>query len=211
MVNKIIQAVLAITALLLAFWLYNIIMDPIKFEEERVKRYQEVVDRMKDVRDAQIAFKDVNNHYASDFDELISFLDTGEFTLTQRRDSTYMEYDDLYKQDRPKEIIVIDTLGYVSVKDSIFDDGYDYSKLRLIPLIFAPEKKVEFEMASEIIEKEGGIRVPVFELIAKKEVVLEGLNKQYYQDDKDLKVGSLVDASTNGNWKPEYERIEEEE
>lgn len=209
MVNKIIQAALAVTALLLALWLYNIIMDPIKFEKERVRRYQDVVERLKDIRDAQVAFKDVNSFYASNFDELIAFIDTGEFTLTQRRDSTYMEYDQLYKQDRPKEIIVIDTLGYSSVKDSIFGKGFDYSQLRYIPLDFT-EKKVEFQLDSDVLEKEGGINVPVFEAVAKKEIVLEGLNKQYYQDEKDLAVGSMVDASVNGNWKPEYERIEEE-
>ena len=44
----------------------------------------------------------------------------GMFTLIEKRDSSYLEYDRTYRIDMLREVVVIDTLGTVPVKDSLF-------------------------------------------------------------------------------------------
>ena len=41
---------------------------------------------------------------------LIKFIDTAQYTLIQKRDSSYMKYDRVYRIDMLKEVVVIDTL-----------------------------------------------------------------------------------------------------
>ena len=65
----------------LSYALYTAIMNPIRFNKERKNRSADVIERLKDVRKAQIAFREVNRYYASNFDELIPLIDTGEFTI----------------------------------------------------------------------------------------------------------------------------------
>ena len=56
-------------------------------------RYKKVINRLKDIRVSQIAHKDVKGYYANNFDSLINFIDNGIFTLIEKRDSSYLEYD----------------------------------------------------------------------------------------------------------------------
>jgi len=59
----------------------------------------------------------------------------------------------------------------------------------------------EFQMAAGEIEK-GKVIVNVFEAIAKKEIYLKGLSKELISRESvsDLKVGSMSEPSTDGNW-----------
>ena len=83
---------------------------------------------MKDIRMRQIAHKDVKGIYSNNFDSLVKFVDEGIFTLIEKRDSSYLEYDRTYRIDMLREVIVIDTLGTVSVKDSLFSELNDIKK-----------------------------------------------------------------------------------
>ena len=83
---------------------------------------------MKDIRTAQIAHKDVKGVYANNFDSLVKFIDEGIFTLYEKRDSSYLEYDRTYRIDMLREVIVTDTLGFVPVKDSLFKHQTDTKK-----------------------------------------------------------------------------------
>ena len=102
--------------------IYNSVMGPIEFNKTRDIRYSKVINRLKLIRKAQIAHKDVKGIYSNNFDSLIKFIDEGIFTLVEKRDSSYLEYDRTYRIDMLKEVIVIDTLGFVSVKDSLFKE-----------------------------------------------------------------------------------------
>ena len=59
----------------LSYALYLAIMNPIRFNKEKNIRSADVIERLKDVRKAQIAFKEVNRYYASNFDELIPLIE----------------------------------------------------------------------------------------------------------------------------------------
>ena len=71
--------------------IYSSINGPIKFNQVKNDRYTQVIDRLKDIRTAQIAHKDVNGFYANNFDSLVSFIDNGIFTVIEKRDSSYLE------------------------------------------------------------------------------------------------------------------------
>ena len=73
----------------LSWWLASIIITPIKFEKDKKHRYELVKQNLIDIRKAQVAFKDVNGRFSNTFNELIKFVKTGEFTIIQRRDSSF--------------------------------------------------------------------------------------------------------------------------
>ena len=66
--------------------------------------------------------RQVTGKFTDNFDNLVKFVDTAKYTITQRRDSTVkdIEATKRFTVDMFKEIVIIDTLGYVSVKDSLF-------------------------------------------------------------------------------------------
>ena len=193
--KRIIQLVLAVAVIAASWYLVHIIMEPITFNKEKAKRYDKVQERMYDIREAQKAFKEVNGFYAGKFDQLIGFLDTGDSTIVQRRDTSFLAYDPVYRTDLLKDSIVIDTLGYVSIKDSIYANDFDLNKLPFIP----GADGAKFEMQSGFIERQG-YKVPVLQVKADKNVILDGLSKQLIKGEDDLILGSLSEASLSGNW-----------
>ena len=199
--------VLYFLSVVLVFLIFRSINAPIKFNEVKNERYSKVIERLKDIRNAQIAFKSVNGIYSNDFQELIKFVDSAEFTITQKRDSSYMEYDRIYRIDMLREIIVTDTLGFVSVKDSLFANNLGYKDMASVPI-----QGIEslFSLKADIIDK-NGYNVPVFEVRVPKDIVLFDQNKDLLSQEKetisvdgvngpDLVLGSLTDVSTSGNW-----------
>jgi len=196
MKNTLIQIVLAIVSLALAYWLFEIIMDPIRFDKSYEKRRKAVIERMMDIRTAQGAYKDGNGMYAQNFEDLISFTDTGVLLIIQRRDSSFNRMNPVYQIEEVVDTLIIDTLGSVSIKDSLFPD-YDLSKLAIIPY----SKGDTFNIDAAILTKPGGLKVPVFQVIADKEVYCKGLDKTLVKARaKDLIMGSMTEATVNGNW-----------
>ena len=54
--------------------IYNSIDAPIEFNKVKNERYQKVIERLKDIRNAQVAFKSVNGIYSDNFDSLVNTL-----------------------------------------------------------------------------------------------------------------------------------------
>ena len=205
--RKIITYVLYFLSIILVFQIYNSIDAPIEFNKVKNERYQKVIERLKDIRNAQVAYKSVNGIYSDNFDSLVNFIETGQFTIIEKRDSSYMQYDRVYRIDMLREVIVVDTLGFVSVKDSLFKNDNRYKDLALVPIDGIDEK---FSIKADIIDK-NGYNVPVFEVKVSKDVILFDQNKDLLMQEKEtvsvdgvngpaLVLGSLEDVSTNGNW-----------
>ncbi len=75
----------------LGYQTFMSIYKPIQFNKVKEKRYAEVIERLSDIRDAQLAHRQVTGSFAPNFDNLIKFIDTAKFTITQRRDSTVLD------------------------------------------------------------------------------------------------------------------------
>lgn len=203
-----IQAVLWILIVFFSYKIYDSINGPINFNKTKNERYAKVIDRLKNIRKAQIAHKDVNGVFANNFDSLVAFVDTGIFTLIQKRDSSYLEYDKVYRIDMLREVIVVDTLGTVPVKDSLFGDDDSYKQMAFIPISGVEDST--FHIEAGYIEK-NNFKVPVFEVKVAKQIILHDQNKDLVKQENEtisvdgvngpaIILGSLTDVSTNGNW-----------
>ncbi len=212
--KRIIESFLWVLILVFAYQVYNSINAPIKFNEVKNERYLKVIDKLKDIRNAQIAYKSVNGVYADNFDGLIKFIDTAQYTLVQKRDSSYMKYNRVYRIDMLEEIVVIDTLGFASVKDSLFGNSDRYKTMAQVPIDGIDKT---FSIKADVIDK-NGYNVPVFEVRISKDDVLFDQNKDLLKQEKalmsvdgvngpDLVLGSMTEVSTNGNWPTTYDAI----
>jgi hypothetical protein len=205
--KRALELFLWVLSIFFASQIYSSINGPIKFNQVKNDRYTQVIDRLKDIRTAQIAHKDVNGFYANNFDSLVSFVDNGIFTVIEKRDSSYLEYNRTYRIDMLKEVEIVDTLGFVPVKDSLFGDNESYKMMAKVPIEGTDS---EFSIKADIIDK-NGYQVPVFEVKVKKDIVLFDQNKDLLdQENKVISVdgvngpeiilGSMSDVSTSGNW-----------
>jgi hypothetical protein len=187
--------------------IYSSINGPIKFNKVKNERYTQVINRLKDIRNAQIAHKDVTGFFANNFDSLVSFVDNGIFTLIEKRDSSYLEYNRLYRIDMLKEVEIVDTLGFVSVKDSLFGQNESYKMMAKVPIQGTDS---EFSIKADIIDK-NGYQVPVFEVKVAKDIVLFDQNKDLLDQEnkvisvdgvngREIILGSMSEVSTSGNW-----------
>jgi hypothetical protein len=203
-----IQIVLWIASVFFAYKIYDSINGPIKFNQTKNERYAKVIDRLKDIRKSQIAHKDVKGVFSNNFDSLVKFVDEGYFTLIEKRDSSYLEYDRTYRIDMLREVIVIDTLGTVSVKDSLFKNSTRYQDMAYIPIDGVRDSV--FTINAEVINK-NGYKVPVFEVKVSKSVILFDQDADLVQQENEtvsvdgvngpaIVLGSLSNVSTNGNW-----------
>lgn len=213
-----IQLVLWVIIAALGYLLFNAIYGEVKFNEVKEKRYLAAIENLKDIRVAQLAHKTVTGRYEGDFDKLVRFIDTAQFTLTQRRDSTIRDEVRSIELgvDMVKDIVIIDTLGFRSVKDSLYKAVNGKSKDRYKTMINVPVEGTDakFEMTAGFIEK-SNLQIPVFEAKVSKETLLFDQKKDYLIKEKQvvsvdavngthLTVGSMIDINSNGNWPKSY-------
>ena len=210
-----IQAALWILAIFLSYKIYDSINGPINFNKKKNERYALVINKLKLIRKAQIAHKDVKGVFSNNFDSLVKFIDTGIFTLIEKRDSSYMEYDRTYRIDMLREVVVIDTLGFVPVKDSLFKNSNAYKNFADVPVEGVEAK---FDINADIIDK-NGYRAPVFEVKVAKDVILFDQDKDLIKIENEtvsvdgvngpsIILGSLTEVSTNGNWPTIFDAVQ---
>ncbi len=211
--KTIFQIILWIACIGLGYLIYRSVTGPIEFKKIKQERFDKVISVLKDIRNSQEAYKTVNGKFANDFNSLIAFVDTGKYTITQRRDSSYMEFDKTYGIDLLQEVTIIDTLGFIAIKDSLFKGDTRYKSMMNVPYA---QNNQTFEMKADIIEK-SGYKAPVFEVKVKKDIILYDQPKDLLARENvqisveevngtEIKVGSLSEVSTNGNWPPIYDK-----
>ncbi|WP_088340876.1 hypothetical protein [Robiginitalea sediminis] len=216
--KTVLQIVLWIVCIILGYMIYRSVTGPIEFDKVKKERFADVIDRLKDIRNSQEAYKTVNGRYANDFQSLITFVDTGQYVITQQRDSSYMEFDPTYGIDMLKEVKIIDTLGYVSVRDSLFKNDTRYKNMMNVP---HAQGDAKFEMKADFIDA-SGYRAPVFEAKVAKNLILSDQPKDLVARENAqvsveevngtaITVGSLSKVSTSGNWPPIYDKKGEQQ
>jgi hypothetical protein len=207
-----IQVILILAIIVLGYLLYESIMTPIRFNRERETRENKTIERLKDIRTAQIAFKSEYEKYTGDFDSLITFLKTGHFNVVKAIGSapdSLIEAVGKKEAERialKKGLIQRDTIQ-LSVIDSLFYAGYPVDSIRFVPFT----ENYEFEMGAGELQTGSKVRVRVFEAKVPYDILLAGLDPQLvinYKEEREkitgypgLKVGSLEEATNNaGNW-----------
>ncbi len=207
-----IQVVLLVAIIVLGYLLWESINKPIRFNKEKDRREAATIQRLKDIRSAQIAYRAEFKQFTGDFDTLITFLKTDSFRVVQAIGSvpdSMIEELGRVKAERQAlrdGLISRDTIK-LSVKDSLFSAGYYIDSLRYVP--FAPG--YEFELGAGILQTGSKVKVRVFEAKVPYDILLAGLNRQLiinYKETRELitgypglRVGSLVETTNNaGNW-----------
>lgn len=191
--TKIFSIVLFVVALGLGYFLVDSIKDRIDTATRVEKNEARVIQKLKLIRDAETAYLAVHGRYTSNWDSLISFINSGRIPNVVKRetviplaygaDSIYVEYD---------------TLGFVSVRDSIFSPSrYPNFNPQELPVIPGSDGK-KFDLYAGVVTRQTGSRVSVFEA---KDVYV--INKDRLKETHPygpLRVGSRDEPTTQGNW-----------
>lgn len=208
--KTVLQILLSIVAIVLGFMIYKSIQEPIEFEKGKKVRYEATIEKLKDIRKAELAYKSVYGRFTGSWDTLINFLEK-ESVVTVRRigelTDSMSEAGITEKKAIEMGLIISDSLK-VNAKEATFGKDFDAKSLRYIPIAGEP---AEFHLGATVIITGSGIGVPVFEARAHNNTILRdlerplviNLNDQRRTNEKypGLKVGSLTEAINNaGNW-----------
>ncbi|MBL7110676.1 MAG: hypothetical protein ISS19_01895 [Bacteroidales bacterium] len=204
-----IQIVLLAVILVLGYLLYQSIMKPIRFNKQKLTIEQSTIQRLKDIRSAQVAFKSEYSRYTGDFDSLITFVKDGTFSVVQAIGSipdSLLEEGMTEKEAVKQGIISRDTVR-IGVLDSLFTRVYPIDSLRFVP----HAGSYQFDLGAGWFLTGSKVRVPVFEAKVPYKILLSRLDPQLvinYTEEREkitgypgLRVGSLTEATNNaGNW-----------
>ncbi|HDO27559.1 MAG TPA: hypothetical protein ENH02_05525 [Bacteroidetes bacterium] len=197
MKKVLLQLALLIVIIILGYMIYNTIQAPVRFKKEKQRRELVVINKLKSIRTSQLIYKRMRGSFAGNFDTLESFLATAEIPVVKiipdPADTTFTK-------------TINDTVGYIRVEDTLFKhQPFTLKELAIIP--FSGGEK--FQMAADTIQR-GGVLVHVFQVLAPYSAYLKGMDKQRIinlqaeRENTDrypgLKLGSLTEASTDGNW-----------
>ena len=208
----------------LTYALVSSVMEPVHFEKHREYRKDIAVQRLKDIRDLQVAYKNVNGKYTADVDSLIMFYNTGKMKVVMQigsqDDSVAVANTKALKARKPKikpeemlklynegKSLVFKIENEVPVKDTLFSHREHFV---VDSLAFIPFSGDSIIMASTV-KRVSGVNVPLFEASMPWKSLLKGLNNQLRinldsqcEDQgkyKGLQVGSIESPNNNaGNW-----------
>ncbi|WP_298366487.1 hypothetical protein [uncultured Lutibacter sp.] len=205
----IVSIILIGLAALLVYKINFEIRKPIKFNKEKKVRYAKVIENLKIIRDAEVAHKKVTGKYTDNGENLIKFIDTAKFALTQTRNvpKTINVGGGITKEIEER---VVDTIGYEDVKTSFA--GRNYKNMMQIP---GTDQKFKIEVG--FVEKIQGLKAPVFQVEVDKALILKGMDYNLIKQEKEaiggeevrgeaIRIGSLGEVSEDGNWPPFYDK-----
>ena len=208
--KTVLQILLSIVAIIFSVMIYRSIQEPIQFEKGKKVRYDATIEKLKDIRKAELAYKSVYGKFTGSWDTLINFLEK-ESVISVRRigelTDSMQEAGITEKKAIQLGLIISDSIR-VNAKEATFGKDYDAKSLKYIPI---PGEPSEFHLGAATVLTGSGIGVPVFEARAHNNVILRDLNRQLVINLNDqrrtnekypgLKVGSLTETINNaGNW-----------
>lgn len=189
-VNMILQFVVLLIAAYFVYQDYSSVDAEIRYARKKDKINKEVISRLKDIRTAEIAFRSKYGRFTGSIDTLVNFVkydSLPEIRAVGEKPDTLTEAEAL-----EMGIISRDTF-FVSVAEVKFTDERLAEK-REFPfdpdlMVIAPYSGKPFSLNAGYIDV-SGLQKPVFEAIDPEPFA-----------EPALKVGSMTDANTNGNWK----------
>ncbi len=175
-----ISVVLLLVVGYLSYEMYESIASEVRDESTVKARRAEVVARLKDIRTAQLAYRESVGSFAKSFDSLAYVLNNGKFTVIKV----------IGNPDDSSQVVKRETI-VIPIKDSLQKMlKVPFDQLRFIPL---SDGKAEFILdAGEIVKN--GVKVQVFECRD------SAPTKRETEQMNILKVGSMTDANIAGNW-----------
>lgn len=193
--TKILSLVFFFVAIGLAFYLVYSIRFSISEKERIASMENDIKNQLMMIREAELAYLSVNGQYTSDWNKLISFVDSGSFYLTQRTEKVFQLS---YGADSIS--VTIDTLGTVPVKDSLFTAAkWPQFNLQTLAIVPGVEPATKFNLWADRITK-GGVEVNVIEVVNPSPIDPSRDEESEYNTRKPLRFGSRTSVTTSGNW-----------
>ena len=222
----ILEVVLCIAIAGLVFAIYKSIMKPVNFNKQKEKREAVAIQRLKDIRTLQVAYKSVNGKFVSTIDSLKNFYETGKMSVVMQIGSAddsiaWAHTEKIKKANRkitPEKLLELYEAGdknlvfsvatQIPVKDTLFlnRDNFCIDSLATIP--FSGGDPVIMTAETHMVS---GVPVALFEAKMRYKSLLKGMDNQLRinldADRRDqnkyegLQVGSISAPNNNdGNW-----------
>lgn len=202
------------------------VMEPVRFNEAKAAREAVGIQRLKDIRDLQVAFKSEYGRFSPTLDSLKDFYNNGKIKLVMQigsqDDSVAVEHTKAIKKRNPRitsqqmyemyvkgdKNLVFQIERDTLVRQTMFLNRPDFNVDSLAIVPFSGGDSVYMAAAVKTVS---GVKVPLFEASMDYKSLLRGLDRQLIinlnaeREDTGrypgLKVGS-IDAPNNnaGNW-----------
>ena len=223
------EILLAVIICLLAWLTVKSVQKPVKFNQELKARSDVAIQRLKDIRTLQVAFKSVNGRFSPSVDSLKIFYETGKMDIVMQigsnDDSIAVANTEAIKKAnkklKPAEItaklqeayaagtkVVFSTVTEIPVKDTLFRSRPDFCIDSLYYIPFSGKQLTQMESTIKTVS---GVQVPLFEARMPYKALCLGMDNQL-RINKDaecrdqnkyegLQVGSVTAPNNNaGNW-----------
>ena len=225
-VKKIVSVLLLFVIAGLVYVIVQSVMQPVNFNKQMEYRKGVGVQRMKDLRTLQEAYKSVYGRFSQSADTLADFYKNGQMEVlmqigsnddsaavanTEKLKRAYrgkLTPEKMYELYQGGQNLVFSISNKINVKDTIFKNraDFDIDSLRYIP--FSQGDTIQMEA---IVKEVSGVKVPLFEARMPYKSLLKGLDNQLRINlDADcrasnryegLQVGSISAPNNNaGNW-----------
>ncbi len=228
-VKIILEVVLAVIICLLVWLTVKSVQKPVEFNKAVSARSEVGIQRLKDIRTLQVAFKSVNGRFSPTVDSLKLFYEEGKMDIIMQigsnDDSLAVANTEAIKKAnrklKPEQIteklkeayaagqkVVFSTVTEIPVRDTLFNDRPDFciDSLKYIPFSGGMETEME-----ATIKKVSGVQVPLFEARMPYKALCKGLDNQLrinldaerrdQNKYEGLQVGSVTAPNNNaGNW-----------
>ena len=225
-VKKIVSVLLLFVIAGLAYVIVQSVMQPVNFNKQMEYRKGVGVQRMKDLRTLQEAYKSVYGKFSQSADSLADFYKNGQMEVLMQIGSNddsvavanteklkkssrgKLTPEMMYKLYQEGQNLVFSISSKINVRDTIFKNRSDFNidSLRYIP--FSQGDTIQMDA---IIKEVSGVKVPLFEARMPYKSLLKGLDNQLRINlDADcrasnryegLQVGSISAPNNNaGNW-----------
>ncbi|MBR0245398.1 MAG: hypothetical protein IJQ61_02870 [Bacteroidales bacterium] len=224
-----IEIALAAIICLLVWLTVKSVQKPVKFNNELKARSEVGIQRLKDIRTLQVAFKSVNGRFSPSVDSLKIFYETGKMDIVMQigsnDDSLAVANTEAIKKAnkrlKPAEMtaklqeayaagtkVVFSTVTEIPVKDTLFRSRPDFCIDSLFYIPFSGKQLTEMESTIKTVS---GVQVPLFEARMPYKALCKGMDNQL-RINKDaecrdqnkyegLQVGSVTAPNNNaGNW-----------
>ena len=225
---KIVFEIVLFAAILgLVYAIYSSIMKPVNFNKEKAQRETVAIQRLKDIRTLQVAYKGVSGKFLSSVDSLCDFYNNGKMKIVMQvgseDDSLAMVHTQAVKKQLGGKVtnaqlyelflkgdkdLVFAVETEIPVRDTLFQNRPDFrvDSLKYIP--FSGGMAVEMESVNRMVS---GVNVPLFEARMPYRALLKGLDNQLrinldaqcrdQNKFEGLQVGSVTTPNNNaGNW-----------
>ena len=191
-----VECALAVLIVLVAWLTVRSVQKPVKFNKEVAARSQVAIQRLKDIRTLQVAFKSETGRFSPTMDSLKMFYESGKMAIVMQigsmDDSLAVVNTEAIKKAagkkaKPEEIlaklqeayqagtpVVYSVTNQVPVKDTLFNNRPDFCIDSLAYIPFSGGAKTEMESTIKLVS---GVHVPLFEARMPYKALCKGLDK----------------------------------